>query len=82
MKTKQLANVLIKVLGLSVLVHGIPSILTGLWTMLQAGTVGFGSHGNYYWRYPLSSVVLVAVGIYLIVRSREVTAFLFKDKDE
>ena len=30
MKTKQLANVLIKILGLSVLVQGIPIILGGL----------------------------------------------------
>jgi uncharacterized membrane protein HdeD (DUF308 family) len=82
MKTKQLANILIKILGLSVLAHGIPSILNGLSTMFQA----FGSHGNYYsnyfWVYPLSSVVSVVIGIYLIVKSRDVAAFLFKDEDE
>lgn len=82
MKTKQLANILIKILGLSVIVHGIPSILTGLLTVLQAGGVGFGSRGGYFWLYPLSSVVLLAVGIYLILKSRDVAAFLFKDDDE
>ena len=80
MKSKQLANVLIKILGLSVLVHGIPSILTGLLTLSQAR--GVGSRGEYFWLYPLSSVVLVAIGIYFIVKSRDVTAILFKDEDE
>jgi hypothetical protein len=82
MKTKQLANILIKILGLSVLVHGIPSILSGLLPMFQA----IGSHGNYvsnsFWLYPLSSVVSAAIGIYLVVKSRDVAAFLFRDEDE
>jgi multisubunit Na+/H+ antiporter MnhC subunit len=80
MKSKQLANVLIKILGLSVLVHGIPSILTGLANLIQAR--GVGSHGDFFWLYPLTSVVLVAIGIYLIVKSRDVTALLFKDENE
>jgi len=82
MKTKQLANILIKILGLSALVHGIPSILSELLPILQ----GIGSHGNvywnYYWIYPLSSLISVAFGIYLVFQSRAVTAFLFKDEDE
>ena len=82
MKSKQLANVLIKILGLSVLVHAIPSILSGLLPMFQT----IGSHGgvylNYNWIYPSSSLVSVAIGIYLVVKSRAVTAFLFKDEDE
>ncbi len=32
--------------------------------------------------YPLSSVALVAIGVYLIVKSRDVVAFLFKEDDE
>ena len=81
MKTKQLANVLIKILGLSVLVHGIPSIITGLLTLVRAS--GVGSRGDYFfWVYPLSSVVLVAIGICLIVKSREVAEYLFKGDDE
>ncbi|MCX6895426.1 MAG: hypothetical protein NTZ16_08030 [Verrucomicrobia bacterium] len=83
MKSKQLANVLIKILGLSVLVHGVPSVitgLTGLFGMLQVR--GGGSRSDYFWLYPLSSVILVGFGIYLIVKSRDVAAFLFKDEDE
>ena len=82
MKTKQLANILIKILGLSVLVHGIPSIVSGLLPMLQAIGSNGNYHSNYYWVYPLSSVISVVIGIYLIVKSRDVTAFLFKDEDE
>jgi hypothetical protein len=80
MKSKQLANVLIKILGLSVFVHGIPSIITGLYTVLQIRNVG--PQSGFYWLYPLSPVVLVAIGIYLIVKSQDVAAFLFKDENE
>ena len=82
MKTKQLANILIKILGLSVLVHGIPSFLSGFLPLFQA----IGSQGNsytiYFWIYPLSSVVMIASGIFLVVKSRDVTAFLFNGEDE
>jgi hypothetical protein len=81
MKSKQLANVLIKILGLSVSVHGIPSVITGLFQLLQYR--GMGSQGGgYYWLLPFSSVILVAIGIYLVIKSRDVAAFLFKDEDE
>lgn len=79
MKSKQLANVLIKILGLSALILGIPSIIATLFTLLQAR--GVVSRGD-FWRYPLSSVILVAIGGYLIVKSRDVAAYLFKDDDE
>ena len=82
MKTKSLANILIKILGLSVLVHAIPAIVSGLLPMFQA----MGAHGNFYsnnyWLYPLSPAVSVAIGIFLIVKSREVMAFLFQDENE
>ena len=79
MKTKQLANALIKILGLSVLVQGIPSILAGLLAMLQFGGVGFGSPGPYnYFLHLLPTLIMVAIGIYLIVKSRDVAAFLFR----
>jgi uncharacterized membrane protein len=80
MKTKQLANILIKILGLSVIIHGLPSITTGVLTLFQ--TMGRSSQGGYYWLYPFSYVILVVIGICLVVKSREVAAFLFKDEDE
>ncbi len=79
MKTKQLANVLIKILGLSVVIHGIPAIISGLFTMARSR--GMGASGD-YWFYPISSLVLVGLGICLIRQSRCVAEFLFKGEDE
>ena len=81
MKTKQLANVLIKILGLSVIVQGVPIILSGLLSMLQFGGVGSGGAYNYF-LHLLPTLIMVAIGIYLLVKSRAITAALFKDEDE
>lgn len=78
MKTKQLANILIKILGLSVVVHSIPTILAGLFTGFQIR----GGAPNIYWLYALTNLILPAVGVYLVLKSRDVTAFLFKDEEE
>ena len=66
MKTKQLANVLIKVLGLSIFIRSIADSIMVL----------------FHQAFPISSLVLVAIGIYLIIQSRQVTALLFKDDSE
>jgi Mg2+ and Co2+ transporter CorA len=79
MKSKQLANVLIKILGLSVVIHSVPNIITGLFNMMR--TRGGGLPGE-NWFYPVSSVVLLALGIFLILKSRCVTDLLFKNDDE
>ena len=83
MKSKQLANVLIKILGLSVIVQSIPAIIRGLVNAIHAGMrareVGMPPD---YWFYPASSVVLAAIGIYLMLKSRDVAECLFKGEDE
>jgi len=79
MKTKQLANILIKILGLSVFVESIPGIITGLYNAVRIRPAG--GPGD-FWFYPVSSLVLAAIGIYLIIQSRPVTALLFKSEDE
>jgi hypothetical protein len=79
MKSKQLANVLIKILGLSVAIHSIPGVITGLYNVARVRSAG--GPGD-YWFYPLSSLVLAAIGIYLVVKSRAVTEFLFKNDEE
>jgi hypothetical protein len=81
MKSKQLANVLIKVLGLSVFVHSIPGIITGLYNMARASARSFGGPGE-FWFYPISSLALAALGICLIVKSRCLADWLFKNEDE
>jgi hypothetical protein len=79
MKTKQLANILIKILGLSNLVRSIPAIITGLFNIVRARGSGYPGDS---WFYPVSSMVLAAIGILLIVKSRDVAAYLFKGEDE
>ena len=81
MKTKQLANVLIKILGLSVCVNGIPTIIQGLLYVL-AQDRGIGSPGG-NWVYAFFPYVfLPAIGIYLMVKSQDVTEYLFKSEIE
>ncbi len=80
MKTKQLANILIKILGLSVVVHGIPAVISGIFNIVRASKA-YGSPSD-FWAYPISTVILLVIGVYLIVKSRDVTALLFKDEDE
>jgi len=79
MKTKQLANILIKILGLSVLVHSIPAIINGVLTIAVAK--GMGSHSG-YWFLQVPPVVSAAIGICLIIKSRDLAAFLFRGEDE
>ena len=67
MRSKQLANVLIKILGLSVLVHSIPGVL-GVW---------YGSLFN-----SLQQVIMPVLGIWLIVKSRDIAEFLFKNEED
>ena len=83
MKTKQLANLLIKILGLSVVVHSIPTIVASLLSMLYAAGLGPGSQGMYpYFLHFVPNLILFVIGIYLIVKSRDVAALLFKNEDE
>jgi hypothetical protein len=79
MRSKQLANVLIKILGLAVCVRGVPTFLSELLSLLRlaADDASTGS----YWLVPVPSLILVIIGIYLIVRSRNVPEYLFKGED-
>lgn len=77
MKTKQLANVLIKILGLSVVVHSIPALITALLSTMQLRAASGG-----YSLYPISTVVLAVLGICLIVKSRCVADLLMKNEEE
>jgi hypothetical protein len=79
MKTKQLANVLIKLLGLSEVFHSIPAMISGMFGLMQSR--GMGSPGG-FWLYPGLSMVMAAIGIYFIVKSRDIAEFLFKGEVE
>ena len=92
MKPKQLANVLTRILGLSLCAHGIPALagvlLGGIYMLVQAMHDGSSNSANHYsymgysMFYWLSPAVEFAIGIYLIVRSRQVVEKLFKDEAE
>jgi len=92
MKPKQLANVLTRILGLSLCAHGIPALLgivaTGIGILIQTMHDGNPNSTNHYsylgysMLYWLSPVVEFAIGIYLIIRSRRVVEKLFKDEAE
>jgi hypothetical protein len=92
MKPKQLANVLIKILGLSLCAHGVPALFgvvaSGIYLLIQAmhdgnpNSVNHYSYMGYSIFYWLSPVVEFAIGIYLIARSRQLVEKLFKDEIE
>jgi len=79
MNQKQLANVLIKILGLYCCVDGLVRMLSGflnLFAVLTRG--GFGS--LYTWLNPFIGLVPLAIGFLFVVFSRSIADFLFKDE--
>ena len=83
MKSKQLANVLIKILGLSVVIHNVPVIVTAITSELFNFLQGRGFVAvRDVWLYPASAIILLVLGILLILQSRCITDWLFKDGEE
>jgi hypothetical protein len=88
MNSKQLANVLIKILGLSVIVHSIPGILGSLFMMMhsagQMTATSFGrpSSAPDSSLFIASNVVTIFVGALLIAKSRAIAGLLFGAEDE
>lgn len=87
MKPKQLANVLIKILGLSICIHGIPSFVTGFLRGFLSGLTSSGSARTATSSGSSSALVIgalveLALGIILIVKSRALTNLLLKGEDE
>lgn len=82
MKPKQLANVLIKILGLSLCAHSVVPILNGLINLLQSQPyTGYGYRtGGLF--YLVTGLIPAAIGFFLILQSRVVTEKLFKDEAE
>jgi len=91
MNSKQLANVLTKILGLSICIHGFPAFVVAA-SGVGAALIHAMQNGHQastafpYWTYSLTyliqSVVEFAAGAFLIIRSRWVTDILFKDEAE
>jgi uncharacterized membrane protein HdeD (DUF308 family) len=76
MKPKQLANVLIKILGLSICVHGVLAIIDNL--------IYNTAHNNF--NVLLLQIIVgsvpIAIGVFLIVRSRWIVEKILKGEEE
>ncbi len=87
MKSKQLANVLIKILGLSVCIHGIPNFVTGfvrgfLSELASSGATRMSTGSSASSAYVIGALVELALGIVLIVKSKALAELLLKREDE
>ncbi|HXR04650.1 MAG TPA: hypothetical protein VN836_08075 [Verrucomicrobiae bacterium] len=80
MKQNQLANVLIKMLGLYFCVDGFVRIVSGLLNLLAALT-NLRSFGSIYtWVAPFTGMIMAAIGLLFILLSRAIADALFKDE--
>jgi hypothetical protein len=82
---KQLANVLIKLLGLSLCAHSVPTLIQIITSMIIEHRRYSPSMGSNWpslnWTSLVYFVTPLAIGIWLIVYSQQITGWLFK-KDE
>jgi hypothetical protein len=92
MKPKDLANVLLKILGVSMCLNAIPTFLTQSFMLLvtfwAAGQASSATHDLFFHQtlvntvsFTLIEAVRVAIGIYAIVKSRKISEFLFKNEE-
>ncbi len=88
MKPKQLANVLTRILGLSLIAHGIPGLINSFYGWIQfasdnhASLLSNAGRESHYWMVVLYDLYPLVIGIALIVGSRWITEKLFKDEAE
>ena len=83
MKSKQLANVLIKILGLSICLYAIPNCISGILVPLtQLGETKWDIAVIRIFSYAIGSSVQVVVGIIIIAKSQTIAGWLFKGEDE
>ena len=83
MNQKQLANVLIKVVGVLVCAESVGGVFSAVLTMIQLLTDharGYSQHNNLtVWTYPLMHLIQPVVGVWLVMRSRWLADKLFPD---
>ena len=88
MKSKQLANVLIKIIGLYICLCAIPGVVSGilaLFAPLFAPPVEVPKWSETLFRvfsWAIGDAVQAVVGIFLIIKSRKLAEFWFKNEDE
>ena len=85
MKRRHLADVLLKILGLFLCLVNIPSFFVGIVFFFIPFFWGSTSTLFAYisiYSYAVSDGIKAGLGIYLIVRSRKIAEFWFKNEDE
>jgi hypothetical protein len=82
MKSRQLANVLIKMLGLSICIYAIPSCALGLFVMLSDKSASKDITVLGISATAAEAVVQVIVGIVIISMSQKIAGLMFKSDDE
>jgi hypothetical protein len=80
MKPKQLANVLIRILGLSMVAHSFVPILNVV-AGLSSTPIWFSNRPS-LWYYLVTTLIPTAIGIFLMLKSRLIVEKLFKDEAE
>ena len=80
MSKKQLADVLIKILGLSFCVDGIIRVVSGAINLLATLVTRFSTGSVYSWITPFTGLVLGLIGFLLIMFSRTIADILFRDE--
>jgi len=80
MTQKQLANVLIKILGLSCCVEGVVRMGSGFLNLFATLTTRSGFGSMYAWFNPFIGLIPLVIGVLFILLSRVIAEFLFKDE--
>lgn len=82
MKSKQLANVLIKMLGLSVCLYAIPSSVAGILIgVKQSMTTNGSDEALRIGSYAIGAGVQLAIGIAIIAMSQTIAGWMFKNDE-
>ena len=79
MNEKQLSNILVKILGLSICAESVVRIITGILNLLTTHLPALAMR-SILWTDLFSGLVLAAIGVTLIRLSRPTVDLLFKDE--
>jgi hypothetical protein len=82
MKSRQLANVLIKIAGFYICIWAIPSCVSGICMAIE--TKGFAASDIILrtFSYAIGYGIQAVVGIIIIAMSRKISGWMFKGDDE
>jgi hypothetical protein len=83
MKSKQLANVLIKTIGLYICLCAVPGFISGI-CLIFSSAMGISWSEKLFSMesYAIGNVVQAVVGIIIIIKSQKIAGFWFKNEDE